>query len=71
MPFLIISTGIKLVLDMVPNHSSDEHEWFIKSVDRIDPYTDYYVWLDGEAPGVPPTNWVYLFFKLLVFSLPA
>jgi glycosidase len=50
---------------MVPNHSSDEHEWFIKSVDRIDPYTDYYVWRDGKATGVPPTNWVTLFiFKI-------
>lgn len=55
-----MSTGLKLVLDMVPNHSSDEHEWFVKSVQRIDPYTDYYVWLDGDAPGVPPTNWASL-----------
>lgn len=55
---LDLFTGLKLILDMVPNHSSDEHEWFIKSVNRIDPYTDYYVWLDGDAPGVPPTNWV-------------
>ncbi|XP_045034539.1 maltase A3 [Daphnia magna] len=55
------SKGLKLILDMVPNHSSDEHEWFIKSVNRIDPYTDYYVWLDGDAPGVPPTNWLSVF----------
>ncbi|KAI9551753.1 hypothetical protein GHT06_022089 [Daphnia sinensis] len=53
--------GLKLILDMVPNHSSDEHEWFNKSVSRIDPYTDYYVWLDGDAPGVPPTNWLSVF----------
>ena len=56
--FVYLHTGLKLVLDMVPNHSSDEHEWFIKSVNRVDPYTDYYVWLDGDQPGVPPTNWV-------------
>ena len=45
---------------MVPNHSSDEHDWFIKSVNRVDPYTDYYVWRDGKGPGIPPTNWVHL-----------
>ena len=42
---------------MVPNHSSDEHDWFIKSINRVAPYTDYYVWRDG-SPNVPPTNWV-------------
>ena len=57
--------GLKIVLDMVPNHSSDEHQWFINSVNRIDPYTDYYVWRDGKSPGVPPTNWVTTSFILL------
>ncbi|XP_065203795.1 maltase 2-like [Planococcus citri] len=57
------SLGIKLTLDFVPNHSSDEHEWFIKSVQRIDPYTDYYVWQDpkawiNETTPVPPNNWI-------------
>ncbi|XP_065204698.1 maltase 2-like [Planococcus citri] len=57
------SLGMKLVLDFVPNHSSDEHEWFIKSVQRIDPYTDYYVWGDpkgwiNETTPLPPNNWV-------------
>jgi len=46
----------------VPNHSSDEHEWFVKSVQRIDPYTDYYVWNDGKVDEngtrTPPNNWV-------------
>ena len=54
-------TGLKLVLDMVPNHSSDEHEWFVKSVQRVEPYTDYYMWKDGDTPGVPPTNWASYF----------
>ena len=50
---------------MVPNHSSDQHDWFQQSINRIEPYTDYYVWRDGKGPGgtEPPTNWVK--FKLL------
>jgi hypothetical protein len=56
-------TGIKLVLDFVPNHSSNLHEWFQKSVKREAPYTDYYVWTDAkgfETDGtpIPPNNWV-------------
>jgi len=47
----------------VPNHSSDENEWFQKSVKRIEPYTDYYVWHDGKidpqtGKRVEPSNWV-------------
>nr|XP_018907799.1 PREDICTED: maltase A3-like [Bemisia tabaci]XP_018907800.1 PREDICTED: maltase A3-like [Bemisia tabaci] len=52
---------IKLILDFVPNHSSDEHEWFVKSVQKIDPYTDYYVWHDGKMVNgtrQPPNNWI-------------
>jgi len=57
---------IKLVLDFVPNHSSDEHEWFQKSVERIEPYTDYYVWYDGKidpqtGERVEPSNWISVF----------
>lgn len=56
-------TGIKLVLDFVPNHSSNLHEWFQKSVKREAPYTDYYVWTDAkgfepEGTPIPPNNWV-------------
>lgn len=53
--------GVKIILDFVPNHSSIECEWFKKSVKRIEPYTDYYVWHDGKnESGVrkPPNNWV-------------
>jgi len=45
----------------VPNHSSDEHEWFIKSVQNENKYADYYVWNDGRRDGIniyPPNNWV-------------
>ena len=53
--------GLKVILDFVPNHSSDEHEWFVKSVSNEDKYADYYVWHDGKLNGtdtVPPNNWV-------------
>ncbi|XP_046668931.1 maltase 2-like [Homalodisca vitripennis] len=58
--------NIKLLLDLVPNHSSDEHEWFQKSVRKEDPYTDYYVWHDGKIDNVtnqrsPPNNWISIF----------
>lgn len=56
--------GIKMILDFVPNHSSDQHEWFLKSVDRVEGYEDFYVWHAGyEDPNnssnrLPPSNWV-------------
>lgn len=54
---------IKILLDFVPGYTSSAHEWFKKSVDRIEPYTDYYVWSDGiinETTGArsSPNNWV-------------
>ncbi|XP_048507835.1 maltase A1-like [Athalia rosae] len=54
--------GLKVIIDYIPNHSSLEHRWFKDSVDRVDPYTDYYVWRNGtlNATGqnLPPNNWV-------------
>ncbi len=55
--YMYIFSGMKVILDFVPNHSSDKHPWFNKSLAREDPYTDYYVWHDGEST-VPPNNWV-------------
>jgi len=49
--------GMKLIMDLVINHSSDEHEWFQKSRQRIDPYTDYYIWRPGKKNGKLPNNW--------------
>ncbi|KAL6954690.1 Alpha amylase, catalytic domain [Sarracenia purpurea var. burkii] len=40
---------LKLIADLVINHSSDEHLWFNKSIDRIHPYTDFYVWIDPKG----------------------
>ena len=48
---------MKLVMDLVVNHTSDEHEWFRKSRQRIEPYTDYYIWRPGEKDGKLPNNW--------------
>lgn len=50
--------GIKVVLDFVPNHTSNEHEWFKQAVAGNSEYVDYYVWKDGKADGSPPNNWV-------------
>ena len=46
--------GLKIVMDFVPNHSSNEHDWFLKSEQREDPYTDYYIWKDRNEsnPGI-------------------
>jgi oligo-1,6-glucosidase/alpha-glucosidase len=52
--------GMKLVLDMVLNHTSAEHPWFLASRrDRADPRRDWYLWRDGARPGgkAPPNNW--------------
>lgn len=58
--------NIRIVMDMVLNHTSDQHAWFqAASRSRTDPHHDYYVWSDGKpGPGgkrLPPNNWVSLF----------
>ena len=53
--------GLKIILDFVPNHTSEKHEWFQKSIKRQAPYTDYYIWHSGKFVNgrvVPPNNWV-------------
>lgn len=52
---------IKLVMDLVVNHSSDEHRWFVESRKGKDnPYRDYYIWRDGRQ-GKEPNNWASFF----------
>lgn len=54
--------GMKLVMDLVVNHTSDEHQWFVESRSSKDsPYRDYYVWRDGKTDGQPPNNWGSIF----------
>lgn len=50
--------GIKLIMDIVVNHSSTEHEWFQDArKSKISPYRDYYIWKDPKEDGSAPTNW--------------
>jgi alpha-glucosidase len=49
---------IRIIMDMVMNHTSDKHPWFIESKSsRNNPKRDWYVWRDGKGAGVPPNNW--------------
>jgi alpha-glucosidase len=58
---------IRILMDMVMNHTSDKHEWFIQSrSSRTNPYRDWYVWHDGKGEtstnkGAPPNNWQSVF----------
>ncbi|REJ10253.1 alpha-glucosidase [Halobacillus trueperi] len=53
---------LKLVMDLVVNHTSDEHPWFVESSKSKDnPYRDYYIWKEGKENGEPPTNWNSVF----------
>ncbi|HEU4821298.1 MAG TPA: alpha-amylase family glycosyl hydrolase [Qipengyuania sp.] len=51
--------GLRLLLDFVPNHSSDQHPWFIESrSSRNSPRRDWYIWRDPAPDGGPPNNWI-------------
>lgn len=53
--------GLKIVMDLVVNHTSDEHPWFVESRKALDnPYRDYYIWRDGKQ-GKEPNNWTNCF----------
>lgn len=50
--------GIKIMMDLVVNHTSDEHKWFIESRKSTDnPYRDYYIWRPAKEDGSLPNNW--------------
>ena len=49
--------GIRIMLDMVFNHTSTRHEWFQKALSGDPRYKDFYIFKKGKGPGVPPTNW--------------
>jgi alpha-glucosidase len=53
------SSDLKLILDLVPNHTSDQHPWFIESrSSRDNPKRDWYIWRDPKPDGEAPNNWL-------------
>ena len=51
--------GLKIILDFVPNHTSDQHPWFIESrSSRDNPKRDWYIWRDPKPDGSEPNNWL-------------
>ncbi|HBM17119.1 MAG TPA: alpha-amylase [Lentisphaeria bacterium] len=53
---------IKIIIDLVPNHTSDQHPWFLESRKSKDnPYRDYYIWKDSKKNGKEPNNWLSYF----------
>jgi alpha-glucosidase len=54
--------GLKVIIDQVFSHTSDEHPWFKASrQDRVNPKADWYVWADAKPDGSPPSNWQSVF----------
>jgi len=50
--------NIRVIMDWVPNHTSDQNQWFLESrSSRTNPKRDWYIWRDGKGPGKPPNNW--------------
>ena len=54
--------NVRIILDFVVNHTSDQHPWFLDSKSsRTAPHRDWYIWRDGKGPGQPPNNWISTF----------
>jgi len=54
--------GIRVVLDLVLNHTSDQHQWFLDArSSRNSKHRDWYIWRDGKGPKQPPNNWLSIF----------
>ena len=54
--------GLKVILDLVPNHTSSEHPWFLSSrASRTSEFRDWYIWRDPAPDGGPPNNWLSAF----------
>ncbi len=58
----IHKANLKLIIDLVPNHSSDQHPWFLESrSSRTNPKRNWYVWENARKDGSPPNNWLSVF----------
>lgn len=56
------SHGIRVMIDLVLSHTSDQHDWFLQSrKDKTNSKEDWYVWADPKPDGTPPTNWLSIF----------
>jgi alpha-glucosidase len=54
--------NVKVIVDIVPNHTSDKHSWFLESrSSRDNPKRNWYIWRDGKGPDQPPNNWLSWF----------
>ncbi|PWG62321.1 alpha-glucosidase [Spiribacter halobius] len=54
--------GLRVLIDQVPSHTSDQHPWFLESrASRDNPRADWYVWVDPKPDGMPPNNWLSVF----------
>ena len=54
--------GLKVIIDLVLSHTSNQHSWFKQSrLSRDNEYADYYVWADAKPDGTPPNNWLSIF----------
>src|SRR5690606_16845430 len=54
--------GLKIIMDLVPNHTSDQHPWFVESRrSKTSPKRDWYIWHDGKPNGSAPNNWKSVF----------
>jgi alpha-glucosidase len=61
---------LKVLIDWVPNHSSDQHPWFVASRSSVDdPKRDWYLWRDPEPNGDPPNNWIANFINRSAWTL--
>ncbi|HXM95132.1 MAG TPA: alpha-glucosidase [Candidatus Dormibacteraeota bacterium] len=63
---LLVNEGqkrnVRIILDLVVNHTSDQHKWFLDSrSSRASAHRDWYIWRDGKGPNQPPNNWLSTF----------
>jgi alpha-glucosidase len=57
--------GIRVIVDLVPNHTSDQHSWFVESrSSRTNPKRDWYIWADPKPDGSPPNQWRSVFSRV-------